>query len=525
MFFESLPLKSRERNCFAFAGLFWILSTLDFVTMNSRFPMNPISISLVLAVTLLPIHAEVKCPPVFGSHMVLQRDQPVPVWGTAAAGEKITVEFGEARTNATTGKDGTWQVKLPPLAASAEPRTLVVSGTNEIRFDDVLVGEVWLCSGQSNMEKPLGERKGQRPTDNAAEEIRNADHPRIRVFQMPRNGRPQKDDLSMQWHPCGPEVVNRLSFSAAAYFFGREVQAKLGVPVGLIHTSVGGTRIELWTPPSAYQGIAGLEEVAKAAAGDRKLGDVRIGGLYDPMVKPLAPFGLRGFLWYQGESNLMADDGLIYTEKMRALITGWRTVWNLPEAPFHFVQLAPHTYSARKLPNPFSVEALPLFWEAQTKALEIPHTGMAVITDTVTQLGDIHPTNKKDVGERLAHIALSRTYGMKDVVDSGPVFKEMRIQGNRIALKFDHADGLRERDREDLREFSIAGDDRVFHPAEAKIRSGIVWVSSDKVRKPVAVRLGWNERANPNLVNAAGLPARSFRTDDWPVNTHRPADP
>jgi sialate O-acetylesterase len=303
------------------------------------------------------------------------------------------------------------------------------------------------------------------------------------------------------------------------------VQTKLDVPVGLIHTSVGGTRIELWTPPSAYQGISGLEDVAKAAAGDRKLGDVRIGSLYDPMVKPLAPYGLRGFLWYQGESNLMADDNLIYTAKMQALITGWRTAWELPEAPFYYVQLAPHTYSARKLPNPFSVEALPLFWEAQTKALSIPHTGMAVITDTVAQLGDIHPTNKKDVGERLARIALARTYGMMAVVDSGPVFKEMRIQGNKIALKFDDAEGLRARDREDINEFTVAGEDRVFHPAEAKITKGNVLVSSRIVGKPVAVRFAWNESANPNLVNAAGLPARSFRTDDWPVNTHRPADP
>jgi sialate O-acetylesterase len=457
--------------------------------------------------------------------MVLQRDQPVPVWGTAAVGENVTVQFAGAKAQVTAGNDGAWQVKLPALAASETPRSLVISGTNELRFDDVLVGEVWLCSGQSNMEKPLGERKGQRPTDNAEEEIRKANHPLIRVFQMPRGGRAQENDLTMRWHPCTSEVVNQMSFSAAAYFFGREVQAKLDVPVGLIHSSVGGTRIELWTPPEAYQGIAGLEEIAKAAAGDRKLGDVRIGGLYHPMIKPLAPYSLRGFLWYQGESNLMADDGLIYTEKMRALISGWRAAWQRPDAPFYYVQLAPHTYSARKLAKPYSTEALPLFWEAQTKALSIPDTGMAVITDTVAQLGDIHPTNKKDVGERLARIALARTYDMKEVVDSGPIFKEMRIQGDKVALKFEHAKGLRTRDREPPGEFTMAGEDRVFHPAEAMIRSGNVLVRSKEVSKPVAIRFAWNERANPNLVNAAGLPARSFRTDDWPVDIHRPADP
>jgi len=487
--------------------------------------MKPTPIVLLLAACVFPIQAEVKCPPVFGSHMVLQRDQPVPVWGTAAVGENVTVQFAGAKAQVTAGNDGAWQVKLPALAASETPRSLVISGTNELRFDDVLVGEVWLCSGQSNMEKPLGERKGQRPTDNAEEEIRKANHPLIRVFQMPRGGRAQENDLTMRWHPCTSEVVNQMSFSAAAYFFGREVQAKLDVPVGLIHSSVGGTRIELWTPPEAYQGIAGLEEIAKAAAGDRKLGDVRIGGLYHPMIKPLAPYSLRGFLWYQGESNLMADDGLIYTEKMRALISGWRAAWQRPDAPFYYVQLAPHTYSARKLAKPYSTEALPLFWEAQTKALSIPDTGMAVITDTVAQLGDIHPTNKKDVGERLARIALARTYDMKEVVDSGPIFKEMRIQGDKVALKFEHAKGLRTRDREPPGEFTMAGEDRVFHPAEAMIRSGNVLVRSKEVSKPVAIRFAWNERANPNLVNAAGLPARSFRTDDWPVDIHRPADP
>ncbi len=482
-------------------------------------------IFLILAGWPLLARAEVKCPPVFGSHMVLQRDQTIPIWGTANAGEKVTVKFAGNESHSIAGSDGKWQVKLPPLAASSAPRVLSVSGTNEIRFDDVLVGEVWLCSGQSNMEKPLGERKGQRPTDNAEKEIREANHPNLRVFQMPRGGRSQENDLTMRWHPCSSEVVNQMSFSAAAYFFGREVQAKLDVPVGLIHSSVGGTRIELWTPPEAYQGITGLEDIAKAAAVDRKLGDVRIGGLYDPMIKPLAPYALRGFLWYQGESNLMADDGMIYADKMRALISGWRSVWKLPEAPFYYVQLAPHTYSARKIPKPYSAEALPMFWEAQAKALSIPNTGMAVITDTVAQLGDIHPTNKKDVGDRLARIALARTYGVKDVVDSGPVFKEMRVQGDKVALKFDHAGGLRTRDRQPPGEFTLAGDDRVFHPAEATIRSGYVFVSSKKVPKPVAVRFAWNERANPNLVNAGGLPARSFRTDDWPVNIHRPADP
>lgn len=485
----------------------------------------PFLLPLAMLCAVGELHAAVTCAPAFSSHMVLQRDQEIPVWGKASPGEKVTVEFGGTKLRTSADKNGAWQVKLPPMKASAEPGTLVVLGSDELRFEDVLVGEVWLCSGQSNMEKPLGVRSGQRPTDNAEEEIRNANHPLIRLFQVPRGGLPKKDDQTLQWQPCTSEMVDRLSFSAAAYFFGREVQAKLGIPVGLIHTSFGGTRIELWTPPDAYQGIAGLEDLAKAATGDRKVGDVTIGGLYDRMVKPLAPFGIRGFLWYQGESNLMADDGPLYTAKMQALITGWRKAWQLPEAPFYYVQLAPHVYSVRKIPNPFSVEALPLFWEAQTKALSIPQTGMAVITDTVVQLGDIHPTNKKDVGLRLAYLALARNYGKTDVVDSGPVMKDYLTKPGKMWLKFDHAAGLKSRDGKPLTEFIVAGDDRVFHPAEAVIRNGNVVVSSKKVSNPVAVRLGWNERSNPNLVNASGLPARSFRTDDWPVDNHRPADP
>lgn len=488
--------------------------------------MKTISILLASA-AMMPVSltAAVTCPPVFASHMVLQRDQPIPVWGKADRGEKVVVKFHGRSVETTAGSDGSWRVDLSALPASSKAEVLVVSGSNELRFEDVLVGEVWLCSGQSNMEKPLGNRSGQRPTDDAEKEIRNAEHPEIRLFQMPRGGRPPAgDDLTLRWHPCGPEVVDKMAFSAAAYFFGRTLQEKLDVPIGLIHSSVGGTRIELWTPREAYQGIEGLEDLAKAAAGDGKFGDVRISSLYQPMIQPLAPYGLRGFLWYQGESNLMAGDGLLYTAKMRALVNGWRKAWNHPEAPFYYVELAPHNYSARKIPEPFSVDALPLFREAQSRALSISQTGMAVITDTVTNLGDIHPTNKKDVGDRLARLALCRTYGMKDVVDSGPIYQDMRIQGGRVALKFDHADGLRSRDREDLRDFTVAGEDRVFHPAEAVIRGGYVMVASEKVKKPVAVRLGWNERANPNLVNAAGLPARTFRTDDWPVEMHRPVD-
>lgn len=479
---------------------------------------------LVAMASQSPVHADVRCPPVFGPHMVLQRDKPVPVWGTSAPGENIHVEFAGKSVGTTAGRDGLWQVRLPSLPANAQPATLVVRGTNELRFEDVLVGEVWLCSGQSNMEKPIGQQNGQQPTDHAMEDIRNADHPRLRLYQTPRGGKPRPDDLTLQWHPCTPETIEKLRFSAAGYFFGCEILEKLDVPVGLIHTSFGGTRIEPWTVPTAYQGIPALKDFAKAAAGDRKIDGIRIGDLYDSMVKPLVPFSLRGFIWYQGESNLVAGDVDDYPLKMRALVEGWRTAWGEPAAPFYFVQLAPHLYTNRKQPKPLSPDALPLFWEAQARALAIPNTGMAVINDTVVNPADIHPTNKRDVGQRLARLALARTY-QKPVGDSGPVFKELKIRGASAGLVFEHADGLRSKDGQPLRGFEIAGANRVFEPAAAAINDGKIVVSSPGVAKPVAVRFAWSERAGPNLVNSDGLPASAFRTDNWPLQAVLPAIP
>jgi polygalacturonase len=480
---------------------------------------------LFVLLSALVASGAVRCPPVFGSGMVLQRDLPVPVWGTAAPGERVVVEFADQQAVATADAQGRWAVRLTPLAASSAPRTLVVRGTNELRFEDVLVGEVWLCSGQSNMEKPLGVRSGQHPTDNAEAEIRAANHPQIRLFQVPRNGRPAKDDLTLQWHVCRPDTIDRLSFSAAAYFFGRELQQTLGVPIGLLHTSYGGTRIEPWTLPEAYAPLPGASVLAEAAAGNRRIDGSDIGGLYRTMVDPLAPYAVRGFLWYQGESNLVAGDIAAYPLKMRALIEGWRTAWQRADAPFYFVQLAPYLYSARNQPRPLTASALPLFWEAQARVLADRQTGLAVITDTVADLRDIHPTNKRDVGLRLARLALARTYGRSDVVDSGPIKQAVTFDDSLARVAFTHATGLRSRDGQALTGFELAGADQAFHPASAQLVGESVELRSPEVSKPVAVRFAWHERANPNLVNAAGLPARSFRTDDWPVALFRDAAP
>ncbi len=488
-------------------------------------PAPRLLLALLLAVAPLLARAEVALPVLFSDHMVLQRDQPVAVWGSAAAGETVTVRFADDTRSAVADSSGRWSVRLGPFAASAEGRELVVSGSNTLTLSDVLVGEVWFCSGQSNMEKPLGARSGQQPCDDHQTEIAAARHPLLRLFQVPRHNRPVAGDLSLRWLPCTPEAVERSNFSAAGYYFGRRLLEELRVPVGLIHSSVGGTRIEPWTPKDAFAGRPMLAPVAAAASAGEKYQGQGVGNLYASMVAPFVPYTVRGWLWYQGESNLMTHDAPVYAEKMRALVESWRAAWALPGAPFLHVQLAPYDYSRRKQPDPMSPEALPLFWEAQDRSLAIPGTGQAVINDSVTRFGDIHPTNKKVVGERLALVALRQTYGRADLVASGPRFAGLEKNGPALAAAFEFGEGLAARDGGALKGFSLAGEDRVFKPAEAVVRDGRVLVSSAAVPAPVALRYGWHERHGGNLVNAAGLPARSFRSDDWPVDSTRPATP
>ena len=453
--------------------------------------------------------------------MVLQRDLPVPVWGEAAPGETVTVAFaGQSRTS-TAGGDGKWRVTLDPLAASAEPRELSVRGTNIIGFSDILVGEVWFCSGQSNMEKPFGPRKGQRPVDDHELEIAAARYPKLRLYQVPRTDQKQDAPGRFTWLPCSPEALRISDFSAVAYTFGRQIHQTLDVPVGLVHASFGGTFIEAWMPPEAFAAppLQGLEK--------RKLQawvkGVQASELYRSMVAPFAPFALRGFLWYQGETNLMNGDIALYAEKQTALIETWRRAWERQDAPFYGVLLAPMDYS--KGENfPVTAEALPAFRMEQVRALSAPRTGYAVTTDLASDTHDIHPTNKRDVGLRLARLALAETYGREDIPARGPTFSSMRASedGGALELKFEYAAGLRTRDGRAPAEFAVAGEDRVFHPAEARIENGVVVVASPAVPRPLAVRLGWDEVSTPNLVNSAGLPAVPFRSDDWPLKLSRP---
>jgi len=501
-------------------------------------------VSLVLVLTWAAAgFADVKLPAVIGDNMVLQQKMDVPIWGWAEVGEKIVVTIGWQRStayDATADKDGKWMVKVRTPNAGG-PYKIIIKANNTVNLKNVLVGEVWVCSGQSNMQWSVEQ------TADAEQEIAAANYPKMRLFAVERNasGQPLRDCVG-SWSECGPETIGK--FSAVSYFFGRELHKELAVPIGLVNTSWGGTRIEPWTPPVGFALVAKLGEILKEVGqadgeyrksvaesldsieawvqGSRKAlaakepvppapalpkhplsSRGRPTGLYNAMVHPLVPFGIRGAIWYQGESNL--NDGMLYFEKMKALIGGWRSVWGQGDFPFYFVQLAPYHYGEEPL-------LLPRIWEAQKAALSVPNTGMAVTTD-IGNLGDIHPKNKQDVGKRLALWALAKTYGRKDLVYSGPLYKSMSVEQSKVRIRFDHVgSGLSCGDGKALSWFTIAGADKVFVEAEAKIDGDTVVVWSDKVAKPVAVRFGWHQEAEPNLMNKEGLPASPFRTDSWP---------
>ncbi len=447
--------------------------------------------------------AELRLPAVIGSNMVMQRDEPIPIWGWAKAGDEVTVNLGSQDRKTKTGEDGKWGVKLDALPAGGPHEIKITGSGREIVLSNVLVGEVWLCSGQSNMEWSV------RASNNAGEEMANAKYPRIRLFHVPKRPatRPQ-DDVSAAWKECTPQSV--VNFSAVGYFFGRHLHGELNVPIGLIGSAWGGTRIEPWTPIAGFEAVEAVRSIGEQIKGQiaqgRQLNHGSPTGLYNGMIAPLVPFPMRGAIWYQGESN--NGEGMLYHEKMKALIAGWRKVFDNPELAFHFVQLAPFRYGNGE-------KTLPYIWEAQTATLAVPGTGMAVITD-IGNVGDIHPRNKQDVGKRLALWAMAKNYAKSDLVYSGPLYKAMQIEDNKVRIQFAHVGGgLISRDGKPLSDFSIAGPDGKFVPAEAQIDGATVVVSGQGVSEPKNVRFGWHHMVNPNLSNKEGLPAGPFKTDDW----------
>lgn len=458
-------------------------------------------------------------PTIFSDHMVLQRGQSVPIWGHGPAGSTVVVQFAGQKKQVTVAATGAWRLDLDPLTANAKGEVLEVTDTDgqdtqSTRFRDVLVGEVWFCAGQSNMELPL---KGspRYPVKNSAAEIRSADHPLLRLYLTPRGYASAPGPCQPAvWKVCTPQSA--AAYSAVAYFFGKRLLTDLKVPVGLIASSWGATSIDAWTAACGYENLASLSkykaiadhmprmEKAKDHAELRKFVAIPT-SLFNGMVYGHIPYAIKGVIWYQGEND--HREGMLYVDKTKALLAGWRKLWGI-DFPFYFVQIAPFAYGKGGSEDP---ALLPEFWEAEARITQtIPGTWMAVINDATT-LHCIHPPDKEVPGNRLALLTEAHTYGM-NVISSGPTVRSVERQGDALEVVFDHAQGLTTRDGKAPDWFEIAGADGVFKPADARIAGDRVILTAGGIATPVSVRFAWNKIATPNLENGAGWPTAPFRS-------------
>lgn len=525
---------------------------------------------LIFAFLLLAsvaLRAEVKLASIFGNHMVLQRGGEIPIWGTADPGEQVTVTFGADKVVGLANAEGKWKVKLASRPASAAPLDLIVAGSNTITFHDVLVGDVWIAAGQSNMDWAFFWGNG---VLNTQEEMANANYPLIRDCKVGTTSRADpQDSMSANWFVCTPKLAGSHPFSsgierftATGYFFARELNTKLKIPIGLINSSLGGTIIEAWLDPETAKQFPFIDErwqkrvqeypekkakydadkdawdaekAAALASGQpfkkpapmspaHPDGDIsHPSGLYNAMIHPYLGYAFKGVIWYQGENNVQHAEE--YQKLFPALIKGWRTQFGRGDFPFYWVQLSNYDYQSR--PNATEWAYLR---EAQTMTLSVPNTAQAITLD-IGDATNIHLKNKQEVGRRLALLALAHTYGFKDVVASGPVFDHADLSSNPVKIYFRNAAGGLKQLEPKLPEnpsqaafsglggFELAGSDQVFHPAEAQIDEShaFVAVGCAQVPKPVAVRYAWrNDPKHLLLGNGAGLPAAPFRTDTWP---------
>lgn len=507
--------------------------------------MTKLILPIVVLSMVNSLWAEVKLPAIFSDNMMLQQDLAVPVWGSADPGENVAISVAGKEVKTVADAKGKWRAKLSPLKADGQPITMTVTGKNSITVKNVLVGEVWLGSGQSNMQMAL------RNVTNAAAEMASANYPDIRIFTLKRRGAPQPlEDFEGEWVSATAGGIEK--FSAVLYFFGRDLHASIKQPIGLINSSYGGTKIEWWLrlealmsdPQSAKEAELRIKELddpawveaqyakdlvryekevetAKAEGRRPKLGKPqkigpeaksRHGGLYNAMIHPLLGYGIRGFLWYQGEFN--ADKAEQYGRLFPKMITDWREQWGLGELPFFFVQLPPISGLQNEPMLYRGVTGWAELREVQAKTLSLPNTGMAVTIDTAAD-GDLHPKDKQPVGNRLARLAANQVYGLP-IPCQAPMFAGMERKGEAVRLKFSQAEGgLVTREGGAVAGFAISGEDRKFVWAEARIEGEQVIVSSPAVKEPVAVRYAWANHPVISLFNRNGLPLAPFRTDDW----------
>lgn len=516
-------------------------------------PLMKLHFSIFLALSLLIpnlLLAELKIPAIIADHMVLQQKQANPIWGWDAPGTEVTVTFGDQVKKAKASDDGKWTVKLDPVDANADPATLKIDGSSSRVIKDVLVGEVWMCSGQSNMGwTVMGDWKWQ-------VESLASNHPNLRLITVPRVGTQElQNDFKGEWKAATPETVK--TFSAVGFYYGRYLHEILGVPVGLINNAWGGSAAEAWVKRESIDGderfntlteswknreaqlqsaeykakyetalAAWKTKVEEAKAAGKPLprrptspeqmlgGNSRPGNIFAGMVHPTVGYGMKGVIWYQGESN--ASRAYEYGHLFPFMIEQWRKEWGQGDFPFYWVQLADFR---AEVDEPGESQWAELR-ESQTKTLSLPNTGQAVIID-IGEGNDIHPKNKYDVAARLVRWALEKDYGIPNIVAQSPTYREMSIAGNKATLHFDHVSGgLRTVDTNEVEGFAICGEDKKWVWADAKITGkDTVEVWSDAVAAPIAVRYAWAENPVCNVFSKDGLPVTPFRTDDFPMTT------
>lgn len=459
-----------------------------------------LTLFLLAVVLIFPANtlAAIRLPSVISSNMVLQQQSQATFWGWADPSEKIFISasWKSSVDSLSTPSDGRWKIKISTPAAGG-PYTITLKGHNTIVLENVMIGEVWVCSGQSNMEMSN--------TKQIMDELPNSLNNNIRLFHIPRTTSDyRQDNCEGTWQVCNAESLR--GFSAVGYFFGKKLQKDLNIPIGLIESAWGGTPVEVWTPPDVIENDPVMKEAA-AKLPATPWGPHKPGVIYNAMIAPVTNYAIAGTVWYQGEGN--AGIPLSYQKTFTGMIGSWRKAFE-KDFSFYYVQIAPYKYG-RKYEGA-------LVMEQQTKTLSCPNTGMVVITDLVEDINDIHPKNKYDVGIRLANLALAETYKQSIPVSKSPMFKNMEINKDKVSLFFDNApNGFMTKGNEKPTEFYIAGDDKAFLPAEVKIQKDKIIVSNKQIQNPVAIRFSFSNTGMSNLFSKEGLPVTPFRTDNWEV--------
>lgn len=465
-------------------------------------------LAFVVSITL---NAQLKLPALFSDHMVLQQNIQAPVWGWGDPNSELqlTTSWNGKVYNIKSDQSGKWQLEVSTPAAGGPYNLSIVQGDQKLSVKNILVGEVWLCSGQSNMEMPLKGFPGQ-PVVGGNESIVVSKNDQIRLITIPRDAKVKpNEDFQGQWKEASPEVTS--NFSATAWYFGSLLHKVLDIPVGLIHVSYGGSNVEAWMSAEMLKDFEEIEVPKK----QKDIGEPNrtATALYNGMLAPVIGYGIKGAIWYQGESNY--DRPFQYLDLFKTMVTQWRSEWELGDFPFYFAQIAPFDYSVFTPDTVVEKYNSAYLREAQLKAShEIPNSGMAVLMD-IGERYNIHPKQKKLGGYRLAYLALAKTYGIKGFEFQSPEFNAMELKGSSLTLSFDNVPNGLISTVENIKGFEIAGEDQVFYPANAFLRRKSVILSSPRVEKPVAVRYLFKDFVKAELFSTGGLPLSSFRTDNW----------